>query len=82
MSVRAGSAWAAAFRLVAGSTVAAGLWLAVDLVRGEAFLGELWAALPPQHENAVKALLLVWFGGQPPRLIPFGDPGYAKLDDL
>jgi NAD(P)-dependent dehydrogenase (short-subunit alcohol dehydrogenase family) len=26
--------------------------------------------------------VMVWFGGQPPRLIPFGDPGYAHLDDI
>jgi NAD(P)-dependent dehydrogenase (short-subunit alcohol dehydrogenase family) len=26
--------------------------------------------------------LLVCFGGQPPRLIPFGDPGYARLEEL
>ena len=26
--------------------------------------------------------LLVCVGGQPPRLIPLGDPGYAQLDDL
>jgi hypothetical protein len=26
--------------------------------------------------------VMVWFGGQPPRLIPFGDPGYARLDEI
>ena len=41
---------------------AAGLWLAVDLVRGEDVLGELWVVLPPEHENAVKGLLLVGCG--------------------
>ena len=61
-SVRAWSAWGTALRLTAGAVVSAGLWLAVDLLRCEDFLGELWAALPPQHENAVKALFLVVCG--------------------
>jgi NAD(P)-dependent dehydrogenase (short-subunit alcohol dehydrogenase family) len=25
--------------------------------------------------------LLVWYGGPPPRMIPFGDPGYVRLED-
>jgi hypothetical protein len=60
-SVRAGSARTVVLRFAAAGIVAAGLWLAVDLVRGEDFLGALWAALPP-HENAVKGLLLVGCG--------------------
>ena len=57
-----GSTWGAALRLTVGGLVSASLWVAVDLLRGENFLGELWAALPPQHVNAVKGLLLVGCG--------------------
>jgi len=57
-----GSNWGAALRLTAGGIASAGLWFAVDQLRGENFLGALWAALPPQHENAVKGLLLVGCG--------------------
>jgi hypothetical protein len=52
----------AALRLLVGGIVAWGVWLAVDLVRGESFLAELWAAMPPVHENAVKGLVLVGGG--------------------
>ena len=61
-SIQVGSKPAAAPRLTAGGLASAGLWFAIDLLRGENFLGELWAALPPQHENAVKGLLLVGCG--------------------
>ncbi len=61
-SIQVKSTWGAAFRLAVGGMASAGLWVAVDLLRGENFLGELWAALPPQHENAVKGLLLVGCG--------------------
>ena len=33
-------------------------------------------------DKSLAGRVMVWFGGQPPRLIPFGDPGYASLDDL
>jgi hypothetical protein len=26
--------------------------------------------------------VMVWWNGQPPRLIPQGDPGFAKLEEL
>jgi len=33
-------------------------------------------------DQGLAGRVLVWFGGRPPQLIPFGDPGYARLDDL
>jgi NAD(P)-dependent dehydrogenase (short-subunit alcohol dehydrogenase family) len=40
------------------------------------------AVLRLATDESLAGRLMVWFGGQPPRLIPFGDPGYASLDDL
>ena len=55
--------WAeAGLCLAVGAVVSAGLWLVFDWLRAEDFLGELWAALPPENENTVKGLLLVGCG--------------------
>jgi 3-oxoacyl-[acyl-carrier protein] reductase len=50
------------------------------------------ALLPPEEvvgavlrlatDESLAGRVLVCIGGQPPRLIPFGDPGYARLEDL
>jgi hypothetical protein len=61
-SGRARSGWRIALRLIAGGVTAAGLWLGVDLLRGDSFLFQLWEALPPQNENVVRALVLVGCG--------------------
>jgi hypothetical protein len=61
-SVRAWLTWGAVLRLAAGGLTAAGLWLAVDLLRGEAYLYELCAALPSLNENATRWLVLVGCG--------------------
>jgi NAD(P)-dependent dehydrogenase (short-subunit alcohol dehydrogenase family) len=39
------------------------------------------AVLRLATDETLAGRLMVYFGGQPPRLIPFGDPGYAHLDD-
>ena len=60
---RPSAGWSyATLRLTLGSVIAAGLWIAVDLLLDEDFLGALWTALPPRHENVVKALVLVACG--------------------
>jgi hypothetical protein len=61
-SVRIPSARRTMLRLTAGGALSAELWLVVNLLRDENFLCELWAARPPQHENAVRALLLFLCG--------------------
>jgi NAD(P)-dependent dehydrogenase (short-subunit alcohol dehydrogenase family) len=33
-------------------------------------------------DESLAGRVMVCFGGQPPRLIPFGDPGYAHLDEM
>jgi NAD(P)-dependent dehydrogenase (short-subunit alcohol dehydrogenase family) len=33
-------------------------------------------------DESLAGRVMVWFGGQPPRLIPFGDPGYTQLDEM
>jgi hypothetical protein len=30
-------------------------------------------------DDSLAGRVMICWGGQPPRLIPFGDPGYAKL---
>jgi NAD(P)-dependent dehydrogenase (short-subunit alcohol dehydrogenase family) len=40
------------------------------------------AVLRLATDESLAGRVLVCFGGQPPRLIPFGDPGYTRLDDL
>ena len=40
------------------------------------------AVLRLATDERLAGRLLVCVGGQPPRLIPLGDPGYAQLDDL
>ena len=40
------------------------------------------AVLRLATDERLAGRLLVCVGGQPPKLIPFGDPGYAHLDDL
>jgi 3-oxoacyl-[acyl-carrier protein] reductase len=38
------------------------------------------AVLTLATDESLAGRVLVWFGGQPPRLIPFGDRGYASLE--
>ena len=40
------------------------------------------AVLRLATDESLAGRVMVWFGGQPPRLIPFGDPGYAHLDEI
>jgi NAD(P)-dependent dehydrogenase (short-subunit alcohol dehydrogenase family) len=40
------------------------------------------AVLRLATDESLAGRVMVWFGGQPPRLIPFGDPGYAHLDEM
>lgn len=40
------------------------------------------AVLRLATDKSLAGRVMVWFGGQPPRLIPFGDPGYASLEDV
>jgi NAD(P)-dependent dehydrogenase (short-subunit alcohol dehydrogenase family) len=40
------------------------------------------AVLRLATDESLCGRVMVWFGGQPPRLIPFGDPGYASLGDV
>ena len=39
------------------------------------------AVLRLAMDESLAGRIMVWFGGQAPRLIPFGDPGYASLED-
>lgn len=39
------------------------------------------AVLRLATDKSLAGRVMVWFGGQTPSLIPFGDPGYASLDD-
>jgi NAD(P)-dependent dehydrogenase (short-subunit alcohol dehydrogenase family) len=39
------------------------------------------AVLRLATDGRLAGRVMVYFGGRPPRLIPFGDPGYAGLDD-
>jgi NAD(P)-dependent dehydrogenase (short-subunit alcohol dehydrogenase family) len=39
------------------------------------------AVLRLATDPSLAGRVLVMYGGQPPRLIPFGDPGYAQLED-
>jgi len=39
------------------------------------------AVLRLAMDESLAGRIMVWFGGQGPRLIPFGDPGYASLED-
>jgi NAD(P)-dependent dehydrogenase (short-subunit alcohol dehydrogenase family) len=40
------------------------------------------AVLRLATDESLAGRLMVRVGGQPPRLIPFGDPGFASLDDM
>jgi NAD(P)-dependent dehydrogenase (short-subunit alcohol dehydrogenase family) len=40
------------------------------------------AVLRLATDESLAGRVMVWFGGQPPRLIPFGDPGYKTLEDI
>jgi NAD(P)-dependent dehydrogenase (short-subunit alcohol dehydrogenase family) len=40
------------------------------------------AVLRLATDESLGGRVMVWFGDQPPRLIPFGDPGYAHLDEI
>jgi NAD(P)-dependent dehydrogenase (short-subunit alcohol dehydrogenase family) len=40
------------------------------------------AVLRLATDQSLAGRVLVWFGGRPPRLIPFGDPGYAQLEEM
>jgi NAD(P)-dependent dehydrogenase (short-subunit alcohol dehydrogenase family) len=40
------------------------------------------AVLRLATDGGLAGRVMVFFGGRPPRLIPFGDPGYAQLDDM
>ena len=40
------------------------------------------AVLRLATDQSLAGRVMVWVGGQPPRLIPFGDPGFASLDDM
>jgi hypothetical protein len=66
---RRGGATTATWNVWAARSVcaglAAGLWLAVDLLRHENFLGELLSTPPLKYENALKAWVLAgcgWLG--------------------
>jgi NAD(P)-dependent dehydrogenase (short-subunit alcohol dehydrogenase family) len=39
------------------------------------------AVLRLASDRTLAGRVMVWYGGQPPRLIPWGDPGYVSLDD-
>jgi hypothetical protein len=54
--------WRTVIRLGASGVVAAGLWVAVDVVRGEDFLRQAWEALPEGHENVVRAVVILGAG--------------------
>ena len=57
------STWGVAIvRVGLGGLAAAGLWIIVDLMRGEAFIASLWDVLPPEHENELNGLILVSAG--------------------
>jgi len=40
------------------------------------------AVLRLATDKSLAGRIMVWFGGRPPQLIPFADPGYARLDEL
>jgi NAD(P)-dependent dehydrogenase (short-subunit alcohol dehydrogenase family) len=40
------------------------------------------AVLRLATDESLSGRVVVWLADQPPRLIPFGDPGYAKLEDF
>ncbi len=40
------------------------------------------AVLRLATDKTLAGRVLVYHGGSPPKLIPFGDPGYATLEDL
>jgi NAD(P)-dependent dehydrogenase (short-subunit alcohol dehydrogenase family) len=40
------------------------------------------AVLRLATDGSLAGRVLVYFGGRPPQLVPFGDPGYAQLDEL
>jgi NAD(P)-dependent dehydrogenase (short-subunit alcohol dehydrogenase family) len=40
------------------------------------------AVLRLATDASLAGRVLICFGGRPPRLIPFGDPGYAQLEEV
>jgi NAD(P)-dependent dehydrogenase (short-subunit alcohol dehydrogenase family) len=54
-------------------------WNVPDVLIGPEELAD--ATLHLATDERLAGRVLVWYGGQPPRLIPFGDRGYVTLED-
>ena len=58
----------------------AGAWAVPDVLIAPEQVAD--AVVRLATDESLAGRLMVWYGGAPPRLIPFGDQGYAHLDDL